>query len=61
MINTTTVDVTTLNNLRGKYIKQVLQRLEESKLDNKLARKIVLDGINDLMREILKELGHIEE
>jgi hypothetical protein len=44
-----------LNNLSGKYIKQILTRLESLQVQDKALRKVVLDGINDLMRDI-KEL-----
>jgi hypothetical protein len=44
-------------NLRGKYIKQTLLRLEElHKLDPE-TRKIILDGYNDLFREFDKIIG----
>lgn len=44
-------------NLRGKYIKQTLLRLEEiHRLDPDI-RKIVLDGYNDLFREFDKVIG----
>jgi transposase len=47
-----------INNLRGKYIKQVLSRIEQEEMLTAEIRKIVLDEINDLVREILKELGY---
>lgn len=48
----------TLKNLRGKYIKQVLLQLEGIDTLTPVVRKIVLDNFNDLMREVLKELGY---
>ncbi len=47
-----------LNNLRGKYIKRVLTQLEETDKINQETRKIILDCINDLMRDVFKELGY---
>lgn len=47
-----------LNNLRGKHIKSILLRLERIDAANSNVRKIVLDEINDLVRDILKELGY---
>lgn len=41
-----------LSNLSGKYAKEILQRLEDQKLSTKAIRKIVLDCLNDLGREI---------
>lgn len=35
-----------------KYTRIILTRLEENSLQNLLIRKIVLDGINDLKREL---------
>ncbi len=45
-------------NLRGKYIKQTLARLEEGDKMSQDVRKIVLDGFNDYCRELTKELGY---
>lgn len=47
-----------LKNLRGKYIKQVLSQLEQEQELTPKIRKIVLDAINDLMRDVQKELGY---
>ena len=47
-----------LNNLRGKHIKSMLLRLERIDAASPEVRKIVLDEINDLMRDVLKELGY---
>lgn len=52
----------TLYNLRGKYIKQILNRLERQGELTPLTRKIILDELNDLMREVMRELGyHVED
>lgn len=50
--------VTTLTNLKGKHIKQLLTKLERIEPITPEKRKIVLDEINDLMREVLRELGY---
>lgn len=50
--------VTTLTNLKGKHIKQLLTKLERIETITPEKRKIVLDEINDLMREVLRELGY---
>ena len=50
-----------LNNLRGKHIKSMLLRLERIDAASPNVRKIVLDEINDLVRDILKELGYESE
>lgn len=47
-------------NLRGKHIKQVLQRLEQLGKIDKETRKIILDEFNDYYRAIMKELGYEE-
>ena len=49
---------TELKNLRGKYIKQVLTQVEEEGVLTPIVRKIILDGFNDLMRDVLRELGY---
>lgn len=49
---------TELKNLRGKYIKQLLSQLEELGIMTPEVRKSVLDNINDLMRDVLRELGY---
>ena len=49
---------TALNNLRGKYIKQLLTQLEKIMIIHPDVRKIILDNMNDLTRDILKELGY---
>lgn len=49
-----------VQNLRGKYIKQLLTRIEELnnvELTPEL-RKCILDEINDLFRELYKTLGY---
>jgi len=48
----------TLINIKGKYIKRVLTHIELAGLQSLTIRKIVLDGFNDMMRDILKELGY---
>lgn len=55
MMNNTQVE---LKNLRGKYIKQLLSQLESLGVLTPDVRKLVLDNINDLMRDILRELGY---
>lgn len=47
-----------LNNLKGKYIKQALQRLEVLNAATPQVRKVVLDEMNDLMRDVQRELGY---
>lgn len=48
----------TIENLRGKHIKQILTRLERNNTATKDTRKIVLDEVNDLVRDILRALGY---
>lgn len=50
-----------INNLRGKYIKQTLMRLEDIHALSPEIRKIILDGYNDLFREFHKIIGYTEE
>lgn len=50
-----------INNLRGKYIKQTLLRLEDLRTLTPEIRKIILDGYNDLFREFHKVVGYTEE
>jgi hypothetical protein len=45
-----------LQNLKGKHIKQVLTKLEALNTLTPPVRKVVLDEINDLMREIFRVL-----
>jgi hypothetical protein len=45
-------------NLKGKHIKAALTRLERFGPVSKDTRKIVLDGFNDLTRDILRLLGY---
>lgn len=47
-----------LKNLRGKYIKQLLSQLEGLAVLTPEVRKLVLDNFNDLMRDVLRELGY---
>ncbi len=47
-----------LDNLRGKHVKSALTRLEKLGPVNPAVRKIILDEINDLMREVLRILGY---
>lgn len=49
---------TELKNLRGKYIKQALSQLEALGVLTPEVRKVVLDNLNDLMRDVLRELGY---
>lgn len=50
-----------LENLRGKYIKQTLTNIEEiqGRVSNE-SRKAILDGFNDYHRELLKILEGTE-
>lgn len=41
-----------INNLRGKYIKRVLSKLETLRALSPQERKIILDAFNDLIRDI---------
>lgn len=50
-----------LINLKGKYIKQVLGNLEDIGPLDKQTRKIILDAFNDLLRDILRQLGYTVE
>lgn len=50
-----------LENMRGKYIKQILTRLELAERTDSTIRKIVLDEINNLFRELLPALGYTVE
>jgi len=50
-----------VDNLTGKHIKQILQRLENNAIINPTVRKIILDELNDFRRELLLELGYTEE
>ncbi len=47
-----------LKHLGGKYIKQMLLQLEALDVKTDEVRKVVLDNMNDLMRDILRELGY---
>ena len=53
--------VSTLKNLKGKHIKSLLTKIESLQDLTPTLRKIVLDELNDLMREVMKELGYTEE
>jgi len=46
-----------INNLRGKYIKQILERLESQTIITQQQRKVILDGCNDMIRDILLLFG----
>lgn len=46
-----------LTNLKGKHIKSILLRLEQINALSPAIRKIILDEVNDLMRETLRQLG----
>jgi hypothetical protein len=47
-----------IEHIKGKYVKRVLTQLEISgKLDAEV-RKIILDGANDISRDIQKGLGY---
>jgi hypothetical protein len=50
-----------LEKLKGKHIKQALLRLEKDGLLTPKIRKIVLDEVNDLMREVERLLGYTVE
>ncbi len=47
-----------LVNLKGKHVKSTLSRLEKINALTPPVRKIVLDEMNDLMREVLRQLGY---
>lgn len=53
--------ITALINLKGKHIKQLLERIEHLDAMTPEIRKSILDEINDLMREVFKELGYNTE
>lgn len=46
-----------IRNMIGKYSKQVLLRLEEQKVVTPQIRKAILDGFNDLFRELETRLN----
>ena len=48
------------NHLRGKYAKQTLQRLENGGMLNPTARKHILDGFNELHRELETLLNQLQ-
>jgi hypothetical protein len=45
-----------VQDLKGKYAKRTLERLEASDRIDPIIRKFVLDGFNDLFREITLHL-----
>lgn len=47
-----------INHLKGKYIKRILVQLEAQGPVKPEVRKAVLDGLNDMARDIQKELGY---
>ncbi len=51
-------DLQQLHNLKGKHIKQLLTRLERLNALTPEVRKVVLDELNDLMRDLLRMLGY---
>ncbi len=65
MITLSTEDITlvmrTIEQLRGKHVKQTLSRLErQCKLDHTI-RKALLDGFGDYTRAIFRALGYTVE
>ncbi len=46
---------------KGKYIKQILRRLEASGLNDPLTRKHVLDGMNSFSRSIYRRWCDVED
>lgn len=48
--------LTKIQDLKGKYVKRTLERLEASNRIDPVIRKFVLDGFNDLFREITLHL-----
>jgi len=58
-MNTFLIDMILLQikNMIGKYSKQVLLRLEEQRLVTPQIRKAILDGFNDLFRELETRLN----
>jgi hypothetical protein len=45
----------TINGITQKYIKFVLTRLEEHGIFNPVVRKVVIDGLNAMAREIARQ------
>lgn len=45
-----------IRNMIGKYTKLILERLEKQKLMTPAIRKVVLDTMNDMSREIQSKL-----
>lgn len=53
------MDKAVLDNLRGKYIKRTLQLLEKNNTLTPAIRKVIIDNINDMVRELALNL-HID-
>lgn len=47
-----------INNMKGKYIKQVLTKLESVDKLTSEVRKCILDEMNDMFRELFTVLGY---
>lgn len=50
-----------LKNLRGKYIKKLLNELERLDVLDIIVRKVTLDAFNDYARDVAKVVGLDEE
>jgi hypothetical protein len=50
-----------IDNLRGKYIKQVLTSIEQTNKLDQDVRKSILDAFNEYTRELYKLLGVSEQ
>lgn len=46
---------------KGKYVKQIMRRLEKDGLQNPLVRKHVLDGMNSFARSTYRRWYDVEE
>lgn len=47
-----------INNLKGKFVKKALTRLERESAVSAHTRKVILDEFNDFTRDILRLLGY---
>ena len=56
-MDNTTIKEQDLVNMKGKYIKSILDRLERLGVLTPFIRKIILDELNDFSRETLRYLG----
>lgn len=49
--------INTVESLRGKWVKIILRNLEKSGTVDYRTRKIILDGVNGMVRDLYKNLG----